>query len=112
MRDDYKRLETDAHMEACPCCGDKAELWQYSENVTAPTQKLVCCSHKEAIGPQEEDSLVGSGCPLYMPPNGFYCATQREAIKYWNEFAKALTAMQRANRWEHAQVLREKGTEA
>jgi len=108
MKDDYKQLPTPEGLEACPCCGSPAELWRYSEDITSPTQTVVCCSRGDAIGPQEEDGLAGAGCPLYMPPNGFYCATQREAVKYWNDFAKALTALQRKNRWDHAQVLRTK----
>jgi hypothetical protein len=106
MRDDYKQLSTPDGLEACPCCGSAAELWRYSEHVTSPTQTVACCSNQDAIGPQADDSPFGCGCPLYMPPNGFYCATQREAVKYWNEFAKALTALQRKNRWHHAKVTR------
>lgn len=102
--DDYKKLDTPAGLEPCPCCGSDAELWQYSVSETAPTNKVVCCSMGDPIGPQ--NGVVWAGCPLYMPPNDFYQATAREASKFWNEFAKAITALGRANRWKRAQVLR------
>lgn len=36
------------------------------------------------------------------------CARGRghDAVRYWNEYAKALTALQRKNRWQTAQALR------
>jgi hypothetical protein len=46
------------------------------------------CSNGVALGPQ--DGIANEGCPLYMPSDGHYRATAREAIKYWNEFAQAL----------------------
>ena len=104
MHDDYKPLTTSEHMERCPVCGSEPALWQYSTSLDAPTTKAVMCSHNENIGPQ--DGLKNEGCLLYMAPDDFYRATAREAIRYWNDFAKALTALQRKNRWEHAQVLR------
>lgn len=104
MRDEYKLLETSVHIEKCPCCGGAARLWRYSEDENAPTSKVVMCETTDAIGPQ--DGLANEGCPLYMPGNGHYKATEREALKYWNEFSKALTALQRKNRWEHSQILR------
>lgn len=104
MRDMYKQLTTEAHMELCPVCGAKPELWRYSESDTAPTAKAVMCTTGETIGPQ--DGTANEGCLLYMPPNSFYCATEREAVKYWNAFATALTALQRKNRWAESQVLR------
>lgn len=104
MHDDYKPLDTPEGLELCPCCGGTPELWQYSTAPDAPATKVVMCKTNEPIGPQ--DGLTNEGCPLYMPPDHHYRATIREAIKYWNDFAKALTALQRKNRWEHAQVLR------
>ena len=100
----YKQLDTPEGLELCPCCGSAAQLWQYSESATAPTSKVICCENAEQFGPQ--DGLVNGGCLLYMPPEGFYRPTLREAVKYWNEYAKALTSQQRARRWEAAQVLR------
>jgi len=103
--DEFKRMETpEEHMEPCPCCGADAELWQRSTSPTSPCTKFGACTTSYAIGPQ--DGLCSDGCLLYMPPDSFYKATIREAVKYWNEFAKALAAAQRANRWERAQVLR------
>ncbi len=106
MHEDYKPLPMpDGHVELCPCCGAKPELWQYSTADDAPATKCVMCTTNEAIGPQ--DGLTNEGCPLYMPPDRHYRATIREAVKFWNDFAKALTALQRKNRWVNANVLRE-----
>lgn len=93
MHDDYKQmvLPSEHTLEPCPVCGSKPELWQYSEDETSPVTKLVACSMGEPIGPQ--DGVVFAGCPLYMPPNNFYRATIREAVKFWNEMASALRVM-------------------
>ena len=105
----YKQLDTPAEttLLPCPCCGADAQIWQYAESAASPATKTVMCSNGDAIGPQ--GSLAGlqdSGCLLYMPPDDFYRATIREAVKYWNEYAKALQTLQRTNRWKTAQVLR------
>jgi hypothetical protein len=104
MHDDYKQLDLSQIamippnggpvLEPCPVCGSEAQLWQYSESDTAPRKLLGMCSHGEPIGPQ--DGLTNEGCLLYMPPNQFYRETIRDAVRYWNEFAKALTAMRAA----------------
>jgi hypothetical protein len=104
MHDDYKQLDLSQiasvppnggpTLEPCPVCGSEAQLWQYSESDTAPRKLLGMCSHGEPIGPQ--DGLTNEGCLLYMPPNQFYRETIRDAVRYWNEFAKALTAMRAA----------------
>jgi threonine synthase len=104
MRDMYKKLDTPEGLELCPCCGASAELWQYAESDTSPTSKVVCCSTGDPFGPQ--DGIAGAGCLLFMPPESHYRATAREAIKHWNEYAKALTALQRKNRWEKHSALR------
>lgn len=104
MSDDY-RLMLPAPPEAiepCPCCGSSARVWEF---VGATVQRVVMCDHEGDIGPR--DSLVYEGCLLQMPPDDFYRGTGRDAVRYWNEYAKALTATQRANRWKTAQVLRE-----
>ena len=46
------------------------------------------------------------GCLLYLPPQPFYRATIREAVRYWNDYAKALEKLRRAKHWETAKVLR------
>jgi hypothetical protein len=104
--DEYKALDTPAgqHIAACPVCGAAGALWQYSESEQAATEKSVMCTNGEAFGPQ--DGIVTEGCLLYMPPRGFYQATIREAIKYWNEYAKALIVQRRARNWQTAKVLR------
>ena len=73
----------------CPVCGSPAELWQYSENfATGIIHKVVMCTNGDSFHPQ--DGFVGEGCLLYMPPNNFYRGRYIEAIKYWNEYAKAV----------------------
>lgn len=103
--DDYKKLDTPTGLEPCPCCGAVVEMWQYSTSETAPTQKVVMCSNSDAFGPQEGEAF--GGCPLYMPSNGHYQPTIREAAKYWNEFARALQGQQRSRRWNAHQATRE-----
>lgn len=108
--DSYTRLSTPdgTHIEHCPVCAAAPEVWQYVEKPGEHAQKVVCCAHSEDIGPH--DSLAGGGwCPLYMPPLSFYRPTIREAVKHWNEYAKALTALRRKNGWKRTQVLRAAG---
>lgn len=91
-RELYRKVENNPHiLERCPCCGAKPELWSYSESEDAPATKVVMCSRGDPIGPQ--DSITGDGCLLYMPPESFYQATMREAVKYWNHFSVALTTL-------------------
>lgn len=105
VHDIYKPLALpDTPLEGCPVCASTAELWQFSQTEDGPTTKVVMCSNGEKIGPQ--DGSAHAGCPLYMPDDEHYRATIREAVKYWNEYAKALGSLQRANRWKTAQVLR------
>lgn len=97
FHDCYKRLAAPdlVVLRACPCCGGPAELWQYSDSPTSPCTKVVMCGTSEAIGPQiTDDDILGTpGCPLYMPQQGAYKATIREAVRYWNEFAVALVVL-------------------
>ena len=104
--DDYKRLDlpAGATLMPCPVCKSDAEIWQYSESETAATRKAVCCSFKETFGPQ--DGILNEGCLLYMPPDGFYQPTIRDAIKYWNEYAKALGILSRKNGWSKHKAFR------
>lgn len=104
MRNDYNPLPAPEGLELCPCCGGTPKLWQYSESPDAPTTKVVMCQTNEPIGPQ--DGLANEGCPLYMPPDAHYRPTIREAVRFWNDFAKALTALQRTNRWKHHKTIR------
>jgi len=66
-----------------------------SETPASDCLKVVMCSTAEGIGPQ--DGIANEGCLLYMPGDDFYRPTQREAIKHWNAFATALTALRVAN---------------
>jgi len=106
MHDNYKPLDLPAGqaLDPCPCCGADMALWQYSESETSETSKVAMCTNGERFGPQ--DGLANEGCLLYMPPQGHYKATIREAVRYANEYARALQAQQRKPRWDRAQVLR------
>lgn len=105
--DDIHRLMEPAPsepLEMCPCCGSSARVWEYVENPRANVMRVVMCDHHDSIGPR--DSMVHEGCLLQMPPNDFYHGRGHDAVRYWNEYAKALTKLQRNNRWKTAQVLR------
>lgn len=98
-------LPAGAQVEPCPVCGADAQLWQYSTDFkTGPIEKVLMCSNGEKFGPQ--DGLTNEGCLLYMPPQDFYRGRIVEAVKYWNEYAKALNAQRRQRNWQRAQVLR------
>jgi len=94
--DNYLRLGAPSGMavEPCPVCASDPEVWQYIDKPGAVAQKVVMCSHDEAIGPHDP---IAGGCPLYMPPNDFYNPTIREAVRHWNEFAKALISLREHN---------------
>ncbi len=109
MRELYTEITTEAHIERCPVCGGAPALWRFAVSETSPATKAVMCNASERIGPQ--DGIASEGCLLYMPPDDFYRATEREAVRYWNEFAKALAALQRKNRWATAQVIRAQAKE-
>ena len=51
MHDPYKPLACAEHLDPCPICGAAAQLWQFSKTETDPVQRLVCCTHGDAIGP-------------------------------------------------------------
>lgn len=89
----YKRLELQpcqASLSPCPVCGSAVGLWQYSDTETDPVTRVVMCENGDEIGPESE-TLV-AGCLLYMPPNRFYKATARDAIKWWNTWSQAVVA--------------------
>lgn len=79
---------------ACPVCGAEAVAWSYSSTPAAPMQRVVMCSNGEAFGPQE--GFANEGCLLFMPPDEFYKATIREAVRFWNEYAEALVSLRAA----------------
>jgi len=81
-------------VDECPCCGDKASVWEYVESPNHPVTRVVMCDYSGSIGPR--DAAVYEGCLLHMPPDDFYQPTGREAVRYWNEYARALTAVRRA----------------
>lgn len=92
MHDDYKPLLCErSKLARCPVCGSEGSLWQYTTSPMSPRKVLVMCTHGEAIGPQS--GLVHEGCLLYMPSDDFYRETERDAIRFWNGFAAALTSL-------------------
>lgn len=105
--EDYKRLEFVAgtHVEPCPVCASAGELWQFSTDDSGPTSKAVMCENGTSFGPQT--NTAAAGCLLFMPPDDFYRATIREAVKYWNDYAVALLKIQRANRWKIHNAMRD-----
>lgn len=90
----FKMIESALHgqaLTACPLCGSHSEMWERAEDGTAA--KAVCCSHGDPLACMPDDGIVSGGCPLYMPPEGFYRATYREAAKTWNAAAAEFVQM-------------------
>jgi hypothetical protein len=110
MHDDYRQMQPPPAeaLEPCPCCGSDASVWEHSEAPDATVQRVVMCDQQGSIGPR--DALVYEGCLLKMPPQDFYKATGRDAVRYWNDYAKALNALRRALNWQRAKVLRTETT--
>ncbi len=107
MYDEYRQMEPPPvePVEHCPCCSSSATVWEYSQNPTDEVTRVVMCDHQGDLGPR--DALVYTGCLLSMPPQDFYKTTGREAVRYWNDYAKALNALRRSNNWTAAKVLRQ-----
>jgi len=104
----YKPAELPAGMdvEPCPVCGADAELWQHSNDFkNGPIDKLIMCSNGDRFGPQ--DGAMNEGCLLYMPPQDFYRGRIAEAVKFWNQYARALNAQRIERNWKRAKVLRD-----
>ena len=78
MREEYKKLDSVSyfHIKKCPFCGSPAELWEH-QLANGTYRKVVMCSNGG-------DGLDDEGCPMYMPPDGFYQATKLAAIDIWN----------------------------
>lgn len=83
----------------CAVCGDGVELWAYNDLKSDVRTYSLMCTREGKFGPQ--DSLIGSGCVLYMPPHEFYCATAREAGVYWNEWSAAINDLRSLTRIEN-----------
>ena len=104
----YKKAELTVKtpIEPCPVCGADAELWQYSNDFkNGPIDKLMMCSNGDRFGPQ--DGAVNEGCSLYTAPQDCDRGRIAEAVKYWNDYAKALNAQRRDRNWKRSKVLRE-----
>lgn len=90
----------------CPCCSSDGVLYQFQKIEGGAATKVVMCANGDRFGPQ--DGIQDEGCLLYMPPEGHYQATIREAVSYWNSYANSLQAMRRKNAWARHSVLRDK----
>lgn len=102
--DNYKLWEPQpdpATIKPCPICGTSGEVWQYADKPDSQLLRVVMCKNGESFGPQIKDGhVILGGCLLYMPPNDFYRATTKEAVKYWNDYAEALLKMRKSNQGE------------
>ena len=80
MKEEFLQLKTNESIKPCPYCGAENELWQHDAG-HGHAQKVVMCSNSG-----DEDNGI-EPCPMNMPPEGFYMATKREAIKAANSRA-------------------------
>lgn len=86
--EEYKRIEGfDQQLLPCVLCGKAAELWEYTAAVNGPT-KVAMCPTVDTDGAED--------CPFVMPPQSYYRATKREAIKYWNDHRLEVSPAHRA----------------
>ena len=87
---EYKKGEIPkCAIEPCPVCGSEAELWLFSDDFeNGPINKLMMCTNGEKFGPQE--GFMNEGCLLFMPPDEFHRHRAADAVKFWNEYARAL----------------------
>lgn len=88
----------------CPVCESEAAVWEFSESPTDRVQRVVMCENGERFGPQ--DGLSNDGCLLYMPPDQFYHGRGVDAVRYWNEYAKALISQRRKRSWKRHSSMR------
>lgn len=63
-------------IKPCPFCGADGEAQEYHVG-QGVYQKLICCTNSG-----DEDGL--DECPMYIPNQGFYKSTLREAANAWN----------------------------
>ena len=78
----YTEIEwTGVKIKECPFCGSAGQLYQYKAGPNV-YQKVVMCTND---GGDDENGE----CPMYMPPDGFYRATKKEAIEKWNHRANS-----------------------
>jgi acyl carrier protein len=105
--EEHKQLPIPEGQEISPCpvCGAEAELWQFSESPTSPTSKFVACPTGSSSTLKRED-LTNGGCLLFLPPDDFYRATAKNAIQYWNEFAKNVAELREKNLAERSKPKR------
>lgn len=104
MKELYEKATCFEPVQPCPVCGADAQVYTY-DSVNGPVQKLVACTTGGGFGPQDGDT-IHPGCLLFMPPIDFYHATIREAVKYWNEYARCLSAIRRKRYWARHRATR------
>ena len=108
-RGEYKKGETPkCAIEPCPVCGSDAELWLFSDDFeNGPINKLMMCTNGEKFGPQE--GFMNEGCLLYMPPDEFHRSRAADAVKFWNEYARALVVQRNGRRAVVAEIVTQSG---
>lgn len=109
-RGEYKKGEIPkCAIEPCPVCGADAELWLFSDDFeNGPINKLMMCTNGEKFGPQE--GFMNEGCLLYMPPDEFHRHRAADAVKFWNEYARALVAQRDGRRPVVAEIVTQSGS--
>lgn len=81
----------------CPLCGSPAQLWQYAEKPTDELQKVVMCSSTDDDWADFPELGMFTQCVLAMPPNSFYMATAKAAVRLWNNYTRHCVAMRARN---------------
>lgn len=82
-KDEYRKIESVYSAKECPFCGHPGELWEHQIKDGGIRKVVMCSNNGEGAGSVEGE------CPMYMPPEGFYCATKSQALKTWNTRAQA-----------------------
>lgn len=103
---EYKKGNTPTcPVDPCPVCGADAELWLFSDDFeNGPISKLMMCTNGDKFGPQE--GFMNEGCLLYMPPDEFHHGRSADAVKFWNEYARALVAQRAKRQGENSEMRR------
>lgn len=107
MKELYQKVTSFEPVWPCPVCSADAQVYTYrDDSVNGPVQKLVTCTAGGMFGPQDADT-IHPGCLLFMPPIDFYHATIREAVKFWNDYARSLGVIRRKNNWNRHKITRQ-----
>lgn len=75
-KSEFTKIEGNHSLKPCPFCGHDAELWDHEISEGIFVKVAMCTNSGDGFGYQN--------CPMYMPNEGFYKSTKREAITIWN----------------------------